>query len=171
MEIIDREAIFTGTVAQFLGLADAFDARRYSEGVLRIHDTRVKVWPAGQTPGHDGFIDCVELPENRTLLVCWAAPEDWAVIEPYWLELVAELRRLGCIEDAPAAVTGPNRRPGRPSPSLQMKLKIWEGWQEVRGRQSQEHYCQLLNPPIRPRTLRNYRDDLIRAGMIEEAET
>ena len=42
------------------------------------------------------------LPNQRSLLVLWCEDQDWPEIEPYWLELIAELRRLGCIESAEA---------------------------------------------------------------------
>ena len=81
---------------------------------------KINIWPAASFPVRpNAGIAAQTLPNRRSLLVLWCEEQDWPEIEPYWLELIAELRRLRCIESeeppksAKPATKSTKRRPGR----------------------------------------------------------
>lgn len=86
-------------------------------------------------------------------------------------KVLAELQRLGRERAAESPVIdrgeGTPEKPGRRTKSLEQKLGAWNGWLKVQGRMTQHAYCEQLDPPIRPRTLRNWRDDLRREKLID----
>lgn len=96
-------------------------------------------------------------------------------IDDQLAELAAELAPAAVVEEAAAVIGGGEAlqgKPAKPGPrdwGLEYKLKAWNGWLGVRGRQSQQSYCDQLDPPISSRTLRNWRDDLIREELLNSS--
>lgn len=95
----------------------------------------------------------------------------WAMIEEGWNWLVSELTARGRVEAAPAAAKEETtKKPrGRPTPSLEYKLKVWSQWLDVkkRGYPTKTVFCQQQDPPIHDtKTLNAWRDELIQAGYL-----
>jgi len=94
------------------------------------------------------------------------------MIEEGWNWLVSELAARGRIEAAPAVIgdgaTEKRKPPGPSAPPPEVQLKLWNEWLQAHSKGTlQTAYCETRNPPITPKTLRNYRDNLKREKMIE----
>ena len=141
-----------------------------------------KIGPEYRHPGY-AWIDAIAQPHGKTKLVMtynFSTPILNLEARLFlWQLLFDWLAESGCPvleeeEAAPAAVitsgegTAESAKVTRPGPrrEIEDKLKAWKGWLAVKGRQSQRVYCEQLDPPITPRTLRNWRDDLKREKII-----
>ena len=187
--MIKREAVYLGTPRQFVTAAEVYGWELYGQGIERQMGTRYGVdeemhmggqWLPSETREPVlafvdlrglGHIMAQQIGDGRTRLVCFCEQDAaWRFVEPWWLDLVAELGRLGSIDAAPAVIgdgATEKRKPGPSAPSLEVQLKLWNGWLQAKGKTRQTAYCETRNPPITPKTLRNYRDNLKREKMIE----
>lgn len=119
--MVEREAVYLGTPRQFVTAAEIFGWRLYGQGIERQLGTRYGVdadmHMGGQWLPADtrepvlafvnlrglGHIMAQQIGNERTLLLCFCEDDAaWPFVEPWWLDLLAELARLECIEgDAP----------------------------------------------------------------------
>lgn len=109
-------------------------------------------------------------PDKSNITIPCDGPH-WAMIEQGWDWLVSQLAALGRIEAAPAAAKEETTKkpPGRPTPDLEYKLKVWRKWLEAKERRypTKIAFCQQQDPPIRDtKTLNSWRDNLIKAGYL-----
>ena len=102
----EHEAIFKGSAADFVRFVDDFESRRDFNSSTVFHLPRylpessrgfVHIYPPDSDG--EGMIEAYSLPGERSILVCRTHEDTWSEIEPYWRDLLAELQRLGLIED------------------------------------------------------------------------
>lgn len=115
--MIKREAVYLGTPRQFVTAAEVYGWELYGQGIERQMGTRYGVdedmHMGGQWLPSDtrepvlsfvdlrglGHIMAQQIGNERTRLVCFCEQDAaWPFVEPWWLDLLAELGRLGRIE-------------------------------------------------------------------------
>lgn len=91
-------------------------------------------WPLFEKSPDAGIIAQL-MPGERSLVVLWCEERAWQVVEPHWLDLIAELQRLGLIEagqDQPPADlrSVPKPPPEREDPEYLTKRRqyVKEHW-------------------------------------------
>lgn len=72
-------------------------------------------WPLLEKSPDAGIVAQL-LPGERSLLVLWCEPGAWDAVEPIWLDLLAELQRLGLIEDSQDRPPAERRSVPKPPP-------------------------------------------------------
>ena len=131
---IEREKVYLGTPAQFIAATVLYDSRMLLRHGNKGHfcyafysnsppselasSARIEIRPAKLWTRQDldTGIAAQTLPNQRSLLVLWCKDRDWPEIEPYWLDLIAELSRLGYIEAGEAELVVAKPEPVAPKP-------------------------------------------------------
>lgn len=176
--MVQREAIYLGTPRQFVTAAEVFGWELYGRGVERQLGTRYGVdddlhmggqWVPTETREPVlafvnlrglGHIMAQQIGNERTRLKCFCEDDEvWPFIESWWLDLVAELGRLGSIEAAPAAAPEPDPLSKWEPKSVEMIEQL-----SIAG-QSLVYICGQVKES--EATVKRIRDELDKAGRIK----
>ena len=182
--MIEHELVLKGTPAIFAAAVKAFDEHLFDElsrrfggaryKVLSETDSLVRVLILPDTPfpadRQRGLVSAFALPANQVRIVFQCTENEfvWANLAKHWTALGAELARLGFVDESPKPQA--KRKPGRPTPDLEYKLKLWLEWEEAHGNgQVKRIFCELHG--TNSKQLNRWRDDLIKADLIADDRT